>query len=145
PVDPEHACSECPRRLLETQPHGRTTRDRPAGAAREGTGRAAPSTDTRPEMAPAIRKDHAVPAPHPAEFRRRAVELVPSGVPVAELAKELGIGESCLRNWLAQAEVDDKGSQTHADSRETYGSPRAAHVAHDLEPRSLSRASTSAR
>ena len=30
---------------------------------------------------------------------------------VAELAKELGISESCLRNWLAQAEVDDKGSR----------------------------------
>jgi transposase-like protein len=34
------------------------------------------------------------------------------------LAKELGISESCLRNWLAQAEVDDNGSQTRLTSTE---------------------------
>ena len=27
--------------------------------------------------------------------------------PVAELAKELRISESCLRNWMAQADVDE--------------------------------------
>jgi transposase len=58
-------------------------------------------------------------APHPAEFRRRAVELARAGSkPIAELAKELGISESCLRNWLAQAEADDKGSQTQLASAE---------------------------
>jgi fatty-acyl-CoA synthase len=62
-------------------------------------------------MALAIRKDAAVPAPHPAEFRRRAVELARArSKPIAEVAKELGISESCLRNWLAQAEVDENGS-----------------------------------
>jgi transposase len=71
------------------------------------------------EMALAIRKDHAVPAPHPAEFRRRAVELVRAGSkPVAEVAKDLGISESCLRNWVAQAEVDEKGSLTRLSSAE---------------------------
>jgi transposase len=70
-------------------------------------------------MASVIRKDHAVPAPHPAEFRRRAVELARQGSkPIAELAKDLDISESCLRNWLAQAEIDDKGSQTHLTSAE---------------------------
>jgi transposase-like protein len=70
-------------------------------------------------MASAIRKDHAVPAPHPVEFRRRAVELARQGSkPIVELAKGLGISESCLRNWLAQAEVDDHGSQTHLTSVE---------------------------
>jgi transposase-like protein len=70
-------------------------------------------------MASVIRKDHAVPAPHPAEFRRRAVELARQGSkPIAELAKDLGISESCLRNWLAQAEVDDKGNQTRLTSAE---------------------------
>jgi len=60
-----------------------------------------------------------VPAPHPAEFRRRAVELARvRSKPVAELAKELGISESCLRSWLAQADVDDNGSQTHLSSGE---------------------------
>ena len=51
-----------------------------------------------------------MPAPHPAEFRQRAVELARTGdKPVAVLAKELGISESCLRNWMAQADADDAG------------------------------------
>ena len=49
-----------------------------------------------------------MPAPHPAEFRRRAVELARLGEkPVAELAKSLGISESCLRGWMKQAQVDN--------------------------------------
>jgi transposase-like protein len=27
--------------------------------------------------------------------------------PVAKIAKDLGISESCLRNWMAQAAIDD--------------------------------------
>jgi transposase-like protein len=51
-----------------------------------------------------------MPAPHPAEFRQRAVELARTGgKPVAALAKELRISESCLRNWIAQADTDDGG------------------------------------
>ncbi|MEV4418159.1 helix-turn-helix domain-containing protein, partial [Catellatospora sp. NPDC049609] len=42
-----------------------------------------------------------MPAPHPAEFRQRAVELARlKDRPVSQLAKELGISESCLRNWM---------------------------------------------
>ena len=64
-------------------------------------------------------KDVAVPAPHPPEFRRRAVELARQKTkPVAELAKELRISESCLRNWMAQADVNENGSPTHLTSRE---------------------------
>jgi transposase-like protein len=49
-----------------------------------------------------------VPAPHPPEFRRRAVELARRGEqPDAAIAKGLGISESCLRNWMAQADADD--------------------------------------
>ena len=54
-----------------------------------------------------------MPRPHPPEFRRRAVELAsqrgPDGErlqPVATTAEDLGISESCLRNWMAQADVD---------------------------------------
>ncbi|HEX2288771.1 MAG TPA: transposase [Pseudonocardiaceae bacterium] len=60
-----------------------------------------------------------MPAPHPPEFRRRAVELARERTkPIAELAKDLRISESCLRNWLAQAEVDDNGSDTQLTSKE---------------------------
>jgi transposase len=49
-----------------------------------------------------------MPAPHPLEFRRRAVELARlREKPVAVIAKDLGISESCLRNWLSQADIDE--------------------------------------
>jgi transposase len=76
-------------------------------------------TDTPPEVAAATRKDVPVPAPHPAEFRRRAVELAREKTkPTAELAKELHISESCLRNWMAQADADENGSDTQLTSKE---------------------------
>jgi transposase-like protein len=60
-----------------------------------------------------------VPPPHPAEFRQRAVELARAGhTPIAKLASELRISESCLRNWLAQAEADENGSATRLTSAE---------------------------
>jgi transposase len=70
-------------------------------------------------VAVATRKDALVPAPHPPEFRRRAVGLARERAkPIAEIAKDLRISESCLRNWLAQAEVDDNGSDTQLTSKE---------------------------
>lgn len=60
-----------------------------------------------------------MPAPHPPEFRRRAVELARLGdKPVAVLAKDLGISESCLRNWMAQADADENGSGVRLTSAE---------------------------
>jgi transposase len=51
-----------------------------------------------------------VPAPHPPEFRQRAVELARLGAkPVARIAGELGISESCLRNWM-QADAGENGA-----------------------------------
>jgi transposase len=48
-----------------------------------------------------------VPPAFPPEFRRRAVELFRErDKPVAQLASELGISESCLRRWAAQDDVD---------------------------------------
>jgi len=50
-----------------------------------------------------------MPAPHPPEFRRRAVEPARErSVPIAQLAGELGISESCLRNWMARADIDER-------------------------------------
>jgi transposase-like protein len=49
-----------------------------------------------------------VPPPHPAEFRRRAIELARErSKPIAQIAADIGISESCLRNWLHQADVDE--------------------------------------
>jgi len=60
-----------------------------------------------------------MPAPHPPEFRQRAVELARQGAkPVAQIAKDLGISESCLRNWMAQADADENGSPVKLTSAE---------------------------
>lgn len=60
-----------------------------------------------------------MPAPHPPEFRQRAVELARAGhTTIAKLAKDLRISESCLRNWMAQADVDDTGSDARLTSAE---------------------------
>lgn len=48
-----------------------------------------------------------MPRPYPPEFRQRAVELARERAkPLAEIAKDLGISESCLRDWVAQAAVE---------------------------------------
>ncbi|MCM3884787.1 transposase [Frankia sp. R82] len=60
-----------------------------------------------------------MPAPHPPEFRRRAVELARRGdAPIAVLAKQLSISDSCLRNWIAQADADEKGGENRLTSVE---------------------------
>ena len=49
-----------------------------------------------------------MPAPHPPEFRQRAVELARMREkPVSEIAADLGISDSCLRNWMKQADLDE--------------------------------------
>jgi len=49
-----------------------------------------------------------MPAPKPVEFKRRAVELVrQADKPVAEIARDLGVSESGLRRWMAQADIDE--------------------------------------
>lgn len=49
-----------------------------------------------------------MPAPKSPEFRRRAVELARlREKPIAQIAKDLGIAESGLRRWMAQADIDE--------------------------------------
>ncbi len=49
-----------------------------------------------------------MPAAHPPEFRRRAVELARlREKPIAGIAKDLGISESCLRGWVHRGEIDE--------------------------------------
>ena len=44
---------------------------------------------------------------YPAEFRERAVELARlREKPVTQLARDLGISEQTLHNWLKQADID---------------------------------------
>ena len=47
-----------------------------------------------------------MPRPYPKEFREGAVALVRDGRAVADVARELGIAESCVRNWLKRDQLD---------------------------------------
>ncbi len=45
--------------------------------------------------------------PYPPEFRREAVELVRiSEKPITQVARDLGISNQTLHNWVKQADVD---------------------------------------
>ena len=45
--------------------------------------------------------------PYPPEFRREAVELYRrSGLPLAEVARDLGVATESLRTWVRQAGID---------------------------------------
>ena len=74
-----------------------------------------------------------MPAAKPPEFRRRAVDLARRREkPIAEIAHDLGIAESCLRRWIKQDDVDSRraeGVSTHERAelvrlrRELRGAP----------------------
>ena len=53
-----------------------------------------------------------MPRAHPPEFRRRAVELARlKEQPIAKIAADLDISDSCLRNWVKQADIDEGVSE----------------------------------
>jgi transposase-like protein len=84
-----------------------------------------------------------MPAPKPPEFRRRAVELVRLGEqPVAKIARDLGISESCLRRWMDVDDVDAgrKEGLTSAERRELVELRRRNRVL-EMELEILKRAS----
>ena len=46
-------------------------------------------------------------SPYPPEFRREAVQLVrTSDRSIAQVARDLGVSDQTLRNWIKQADVD---------------------------------------
>lgn len=87
-----------------------------------------------------------MPAPHPPEFRQRAVELARmSEKPVSEIAQDLGISDSCLRNWMRQADLDEgrrSDGLTTAEREELVALRRELRVA-KMENEILKRAAAS--
>lgn len=85
-----------------------------------------------------------MPRPHPPEFRQRAVDLARlRDKPVAQIAEDLGISDSCLRNWMHQADLDEghrSGGLTTAERAELVELRRELKVAR-LEIEILKRAS----
>lgn len=59
------------------------------------------------------------PRPHPKEFREDVVAVARRGdAPIKQIARDFGISESCLRNWLQAADVED-GSRPGATASES--------------------------
>ena len=83
-----------------------------------------------------------MPAPKPPEFRRRALDLVAQGEPVAQVAKNLGISESCLRRWMDRDDIDAgrKEGLTSAEHKELVELRRRNRVL-EMENEILKRAS----
>jgi len=49
-----------------------------------------------------------MPKPYPREFRENVVAVARQGdAGIAQIAKDFGIAESCLRNWLNDADAED--------------------------------------
>ena len=72
-----------------------------------------------------------MPRAMPKEFRDNAVALARAGdIPVAQLAKELGVSESGLRRWMAQADIDDgaRPGVTRSESAELVALKRRNRV-----------------
>jgi transposase len=49
-----------------------------------------------------------VPKPYPQEFRDDVVAVARQGqAPLKQIAKDFGISEGCLSNWMKRADVED--------------------------------------
>jgi transposase len=84
-----------------------------------------------------------MPAPRPEEFRRRAVELARlREKPIAQIAKDLGVAESGLRRWMAQADIDEgKREGLSTDERKELVELRRHKRVLEMEVEILKRAS----
>jgi transposase len=59
-----------------------------------------------------------MPKPYPREFRDDVVAVARQGrAPLIQIAKDFGISEGCLHNWLKKADVENgrRPGQTEAD------------------------------
>lgn len=84
-----------------------------------------------------------MPAARSPEFRRRAVELARlREKPIAQIAKDLGIAESGLRRWMAQADIDEgKREGLSTDERKELVELRRQKRVLEMEVEILKRAS----
>jgi len=63
-----------------------------------------------------------VPKPHPREFRDDVVAVARKGdAPISQIAKDCGISESCLRNWLTY-QINRPQNSKHVQVRATTAS-----------------------
>lgn len=68
-----------------------------------------------------------MPKPYPEEFRRDVVAVARMGeTPLAQVAKDFGISEKSIMNWVEKADIEDsiKPGVTSAESIEVRGLKR---------------------
>ena len=85
-----------------------------------------------------------MPAAKPPEFRRRAIALARAGdQPIAKIAADLGIAESCLRRWLKQDDLDTgrRDDGLTSDERKELAELRRRNRTLQMEVEILKRAS----
>jgi transposase-like protein len=75
------------------------------------------------DVAASGRRSGRNPRPYPPEFRQRALDLVRLGRSVVEVAKLLGIAESCLYRWEKQ-DLIDRGLKPAPESAELAAARR---------------------
>lgn len=86
---------------------------------------------------------------YPPEFRRRAVELANQRdhngervTSIAQIAKDLGIANSCLRNWIRQDEIETgRRDGQSVDERKELTELRRCNKVLEMEVEVLKRAS----
>jgi transposase-like protein len=55
-----------------------------------------------------------MPKPFPEEFRRDVVAVARKGeAPLTQVAKDFGISQSCLKNWLKRADIEEGPAWRH--------------------------------
>ena len=62
-----------------------------------------------------------MPRAHPKEFRDDVVRVARQGnASIGQIAKDFGIADSCLRNWLKRADIEDgkRAGVTRQESEE---------------------------
>jgi transposase-like protein len=85
-----------------------------------------------------------MPPAKPPEFRRRAIALARAGdQPIAKIAADLGIAESCLRRWLKQDDLDTgrRSDGLTSDERKELAELRRRNRTLEMEVGILKRAS----
>jgi transposase len=67
-----------------------------------------------------------MPRRYPAEFRRRVLDLIAEGRPVAEVAADLGISAQAIYTWRKQEQIDrgDRSGVTSSDRAELVAARR---------------------
>lgn len=91
-----------------------------------------------------------MPTANPPEFRRRAVELANQRdeggdrvIPIAQIALDLGIADSCLRNWIRQDEIETgQRNGPTVDERKELAELRRRNKVLEMEVEILKRASS---